>query len=778
MTRNEAISRLADPTHGEPLRIHLIGVAGSGMSGLASLLLALGHHVSGSDRVATGETARLEKVGLRFRSPHAAEDVADVDVVVYSSAIKPGNAAYDAATDGGKVLLRRAEALAAIMRTKEGIVVSGTHGKTTTSALLAHILRVGGLKPSHYVGAEIPLLGTNAHYDLEGKHLVAEGDESDGTLVNFHPAIAIILNMEEEHLDHYSGIAEIRTVFQQLLAQTTDAVVYCGEDPEARALGETLGERGRSYGWDHALDYAAGVVSADAQSSQFSLFHRGELQGRVELNIPGKHNILNALAAAAVALELGVTFESLREALGTFRGARRRFDRKYTSPNHLIVDDYGHHPTEVAATLDTARSQDPNRLVVLFQPHRYSRTQRLATAFGKAFAQADVVFVSEIYPASEAPIPGVSGQTIADAILAESPDVEVHCIEDNATAHWVVGRALQKGDLLLTLGAGDVHLVGKRLAQDLEVLEALEEVMGGEHGPSQLYEPMAKHTTMRAGGPAQYWLEPHSFEALQAAVRYAKQNQWPVRVIGRGSNLLVKDGGIPGVVLHPVKGAFGKITVRGQEIEAGAGARFKTLTGAARSAGLGGFEWMEGIPGNVGGGLRMNAGAMGTATFDQVVSVKYLDAETGEIVEKAGDAFAYHYRNVPELTENIALSAVFRGTPTDTAAIDALLESSKEKRKNSQPVAPSAGCIFKNPETIPAGMLVEELGMKNARYEHARVSNVHGNFIVNDGAATAADILTLIGRIQTKAKEERGIDLETEVQIIGEEPPTPHQFVK
>ena len=778
MTRDAVIQRLAQPAHDQPLRIHLIGVAGSGMSGLASLCLALGHKVSGSDRVSTGETTRLESVGLIFSCPHTAEAVDGVGAVIYSSAVRDGNKAYDAATAAGIPLVRRAEALAAIMQNKKGIVVAGTHGKTTSSALLAHVLRVGGLNPSHYVGAEIPLLGTNAHWDHAGEHLVAEGDESDGSLVNFHPEITLLLNVEEEHLDHYSGLNEIMAVFRKILRQTSGFVVYCGDDVNASIVGVELGERGFSYGLNHDCDYAAGVISADGQSSQFSVFRKGELLGRVELNIPGQHNALNAMGVIAIAIELGVGFDQINQALSTFRGARRRFDRKYTSPHYQIVDDYGHHPTEVAATLETARSQQPERLIVLFQPHRYTRTQKLADDFGKAFADADVVLVTGVYPASEAPIPGVSGQTIVDAIKAHSPGVETILVENNALAHWRVAQVLKPGDLLLTLGAGDVHLVGKQLAKDLEVLEALNEVMEGDHGPSKLYEPMAKHTTLRVGGPAQYWVEPHSFQALSAAIRYAKSNQLPVRVIGRGSNLLVKDGGITGVVLHPVKGEFGKIEVNGNFIEAGVGARFKTLAGIARSAGLSGFEWMEGVPGNVGGGLRMNAGAMGTATFDQVAQVTYLDAETGNICTKDGDRFVYQYRNVPELEANLALSAVFAGTPAKREVIDALLALSKSKRKESQPVGPSAGCIFKNTDSVPVGQLVDQLGLKNHRVGRARVSQVHGNFIVNDGDASAHDVLNLIAEIKAKASDERCIVLETEVQILGDEMPTPNQFVR
>ena len=777
MTREDVIQALAQPAHHSPLRIHLIGVAGSGMSGLASLFLGLGHRVSGSDRVTSGETARLESLGLLFSSPHSAEAVAGAELVVYSSAVKPGNLAYDAALASGVVMLRRAEALSAIMGAKKSILVAGTHGKTTTSALLAHVLRVGGVHPSHYVGAEIPLLGVNACYDAEGDYFVAEGDESDGTLVHFHPEITVLLNIEEEHLDFYRDLDQIRQVFSQLVGQTHRLTVYCGEDANASQVGQ-LGEKAVSYGWDRSFDYSAGVLGANAQSSQFSVFHRGELLGRLELNIPGKHNVLNALSVVAVAVEIGVSFPSLVRALGTFRGARRRFDRRYASPQYLIVDDYGHHPTEIAATLEAARSQGPERVVVLFQPHRYTRAQRLATAFGRAFAQADLVFVTEIYPACETPIPGISGQTVVDAIQGESPEVDVSLIADNAQAHWIIGRALHRGDLLLTLGAGDVHLVAKQLAKDLEILEALDELMAGSRGPSHLYEPMAPHTTLRVGGPAQYWVEPQSFKALAEAVLYARQNQLPVHVLGRGSNLLVKDGGIPGIVIHPARGAFGKIEARATQIEAGAGARFKALTGAARTAGLGGFEWMEGIPGNVGGGLRMNAGAMGSATFDQVVSVKYLDRESGQIREKAGEDFARHYRNVPELRENIALSAVFRGTPDAPDAIDARLQRSRDERKASQPVGPSAGCIFKNPDGIPAGQLVDELGLKNHRLGRARVSNVHGNFIVNDGAATATEVLALIEEIQSEARTARSIHLETEIQIVGQDPPPPHQFVR
>ncbi|MCB1233234.1 MAG: UDP-N-acetylmuramate dehydrogenase, partial [Verrucomicrobiae bacterium] len=273
------------------------------------------------------------------------------------------------------------------------------------------------------------------------------------------------------------------------------------------------------------------------------------------------------------------------------------------------------------------------------------------------------------------------------------------------------------------------------------------------------------------GGPAQFWIEPETVAGLARVVKFCNNQGLPLRIVGRGSNLLVRDGGIPGVVANPARGEFSRVEVREDgTIEAGAGVKFKALAAAAQAAGLGGFEWMEGIPGNVGGSLRMNAGAMGAETFDRVVSVRMIDS-AGEVIEKAAADMDARYRNVPVLAHHVAVSAVFRGAPEEAGVIAAKLDASKAKRRESQPVAASAGCIFKNPGPIGAGQLVDEMGLKNSAVGAARVSEVHGNFIVNDGEATAAEVLALIARIKLQAKEERGIELETEVQIIGQDEP-------
>jgi UDP-N-acetylmuramate--alanine ligase len=745
-------------------RIHLVGVAGSGMSGLAALLLELGHEVSGSDKLSTQETERLQRLGLRFQQQHRAGDASEAELVIFSSAIKNDNPVLSGARDAGKPAIRRAEALAAIMRGKRGIVIAGMHGKTTTSAMAAHVLREGGLHPSHYVGAEIPILGTNAHWDSRGEYFVAEGDESDGTIACFHPEHALILNIEEEHLDFYVDLAAIEKVFAQLIEQTSGKVFFNADDPIATNLCRSC-RAPISYGFSEGADYRGADIELRDFASVFCVYHRRKQLGEAVLNVPGQHNVHNAIGVIALATELGIAFERIAASLRKFEHARRRFEIKYASDRFLLVDDYGHHPTEIRATLKTARSIGRKRLLTMFQPHRYSRTKALRKEFGGAFDDADRVIVTDIYGSNEAAIPGVTGQLIADEIarhghrgVSYQPRLErVHCD---------AGNMIDPGDLVLSLGAGNIHEQLSILAADLVIAERLKAIVG-EEGDVRLHEPLSKHTTLRVGGPAQFWVEPRNESAFAELIRFCRLENLPLFVIGRGSNLLVRDGGIRGVVVHPGGGDFDKIDIDGTEITAGVGAKLKEIAYAARGADLGGLEWMEGIPGAVGGALRMNAGAMGAQTFEKVVSVRYLDAQ-GNAHTKKRDELEVHYRHFPLLEKNFAVSATFRAQLAPREKIELRLRESQEKRRTSQPIAKSAGCIFKNPDSIPAGKLVDELGLKNCRVGNARVSEVHGNFIVNDGGATAGDMLQLIGQIKEVALAKRGIELQTEVQIVGE----------
>ena len=745
-------------------KVHLVGVAGSGMSGIAALLLDLGHEVSGSDKGRTIETDRLQRLGLRFHEQHRAQDASDAGLVVFSSAIKPDNPILVSAHESGQPSVRRAEALSAIMHSKRAIVIAGMHGKTTTSAMTAHVLREAGLHPSHYVGAEIPILGSNAHWDPRGEYFVAEGDESDGTLRCFYPELALILNIEEEHLDFYVDLAAIEKVFAQLIEQTTGTVFYNADDANAARL---CAQRKTvvSYGFSENADYRGTDIELRDFASVFCVYLRGQQIGEAVLNVPGRHNVHNAIGVIALANELGIPFEKIAASLRKFEHARRRFEIKYSSDRFLLVDDYAHHPTEIGATLRTARSTRRKRVLTMFQPHRFSRTKALCHEFGCAFDDADRIVVTDVYAASEASIPGISGQTIADEIVRHGH----RGVSYQPRLDWVhrdVGNMLTSGDLVLSLGAGNIHEQLSILAADLVIAEKLKTIVG-EEGDVLLYEPLSKHTTLRVGGPAQFWVEPRNETAFSELIRFCRDESLPLFVIGRGSNLLVRDGGIRGVVVRPCGGDFDRIEVDDNEITAGVGAKLKEVAYAGKGAGIGGLEWMEGIPGAVGGGLRMNAGAMGAQTFENIVRLRYLDVE-GNPHTKSREELDVRYRNFPLLERNFAVSATFRGHAAPREQIEERLQESQVKRRTSQPIAKSAGCIFKNTDSIPAGKLVDELGLKNSCVGKARVSEVHGNFIVNDGGATAAEMLELIDKIKATARAQRGIELEIEVQIVGE----------
>src|SRR6266536_1257639 len=390
LRRRDALPELSRFLTQERHPVHLVGVAGSGMSGLAGLLIELGHAVSGSDKATTTETDRLQRLGLRFYDQHLPDLANRAELVVFSSAIKDDNPILRGARNSGKSLVRRAEALAAIMHAKRGILIAGMHGKTTTSAMTAHGLREGGLHPSHYVGAEIPILGTNAHWDSRGQYFVEEGD---GTLICFHPEHSLILNIEEEHLDFYVDLAAIEKVFARLIEQTSRTVFYNIDDANAARL--CAKRKGAiSFGFSEKADYRAADIELRNFASVFSVYRQGEQLGEAVLNVPGQHNVQNAVGVIALATELGIPFDKIAASLCKFEHARRRFEIKYESDRFLLVDDYAHHPTEIRATLKTARSTGRGRVLTMFQPHRYSRTKALSNEFGRSFDDADYVVVT------------------------------------------------------------------------------------------------------------------------------------------------------------------------------------------------------------------------------------------------------------------------------------------------------------------------------------------------------------------------------------------------
>jgi UDP-N-acetylmuramate--alanine ligase len=720
-------------------RIHLLGIYGSGMSALARLLAQSGHKVTGSDSAAKKAPEWFGKLGIIIHAGHRAENVGKAEVIVYSSAIAGNNPEIQEAQKRGIPIVKRARMLAALMDGKKSIVVSGSHGKTTTTAMISHVLSRAGLEPSFYVGAHVGILGSGAELG-KGDYFVIESDESDGSIAEFNPEILVMLNVEREHLDYYPDLDAIKKVFREIALRARRRVFFCKDDPGAVSVCKTV-------------KTAKGWSLKDAPKD-------------LKLGIPGMHNISNACAVLAVTDEIGIGRAKVFEALGEFTGAKRRFDKLYTG-DVTLVDDYAHHPSEIKATLQTARAEAKGRLLAVFQPHRFTRTKHLCEDFGKAFRGADKVFITDIYAASESPIAGVDGKMVADAV-ARGSKTEVVYEPELWKLRDVVGREIQDGDFVLVMGAGNIAQVSRSLAEDLKIAGELRKKVGAKTVIKR-YEPMSKRTTMRVGGCARLWVEPANDEDVLAVVQYARKEKIPLTVVGRGSNLLVLDAGISGITLHPAGEHFERMVFKDDgSVEAGSGVRLKKLVMAARGKERTGLEFMEGIPGDVGGGLRMNAGAMGNSVFDVIDSVRYID-KRGKLHDAKPSQMGVSYRHCDALEGGIALSAVFKTAAGTRAQIDEKLKMFERKRWDSQPAKPSSGCIFKNTASIPAGKLIDELKLKGLRFGDAVVSDVHGNFIINAGGATAHDVLQLIELIKDRVRQARGIELETEVVILGDE---------
>ncbi len=744
--------------------IHLIGAGGSGMAGIARLLLDDGYAVTGSDQRRNEVVTSLQARGMMIHQGHHADYLGRADAVVYSTAVPDSNAERQAAQERGIPEFRRAEFLSALLADNEVVVVCGTHGKTTTTMMLAHILIDAGLDPTYYIGAEVPVFGTSAARG-KGRLAVVEADESDGTFLAFNPAHTIILNIDRDHLDFYASDSAILDAFEKICTMTEGVPILCADDAGCRQLSDRMDQK-TWYGFSDPAAIRLRSAAPYAGGTDFTLEPSVDgadpLQAR--LSLPGRHNLSNALAALTLAETLGVDPARACQSLGTLVGADRRFEIVYQGGYGMIVDDYAHHPVEIAATLATARSVHNGPLAVIFQPHRYSRTLALMDDFVRVFQAVEQVIITGVYSAGEAD----PGSDPAQSLAQKISDSRVSCTYEPSFSKLptLAVESLNKETMLLTLGAGNIG----NLAHTLGDVFTFEEKLAAKLSTQSRirpFEPMRKHTTFRVGGPAYLWVEPATESDVALVLKECREADWPWMVIGNGSNLLVRDGGIPAVCLHLQRPEFKTITREEHRIIAGAGVRLKEISYFAMRSGIKGFEFMEGIPASLGGALRMNAGAMQSWMFEIVESVR-LATPDGEIHELPRSNFEAHYRHVPQLEKAVALSATLKGEADTPEAIKERMNLYSKKRWASQPAAPSAGCTFKNPHGDAAGRLIDELGLKDKKIGGARISSVHANFIVNDGDATAEDVLQLIEWIQAEVREKKGMELETEVVTVGE----------
>ncbi|RMG16126.1 MAG: UDP-N-acetylmuramate--L-alanine ligase [Deltaproteobacteria bacterium] len=448
---------------GKARRIHFVGIGGIGMSGIAELLLNLGYEVSGSDLKESEVTRRLAAMGAVVARGHRAEHLGPADVVVVSSAVPPDNPEIAAARAQGIPVIPRAEMLAELMRLKYGVAIAGSHGKTTTTSLVGHLLQAGGLDPTVVVGGKVNTLGSSVRLG-QGDYLVAEADESDGSFLVYAPTIAVVTNIDPEHMDHYGSMDALRDAFVRFVNRLPfyGLAVLCLDHPEVQGLIPRIEKRYRTYGFGSQADWQVHDLRYEGMACDFEVVAEGKSRGRFRIPMVGRHNVLNALAALVVADEMGVREDLARRALAEFGGVQRRFTVRGEVDGITVVDDYGHHPAEIRAVLAGARTAFDRRTIAVFQPHRYTRTRDLAEDFATAFNDADAVVVTDIYAAGEAPIEGVSAEALVESIRRHGHRDVAYVARLDEVASAVVPR-LERGDLLITFGAGDVWKAGEAI---------------------------------------------------------------------------------------------------------------------------------------------------------------------------------------------------------------------------------------------------------------------------------------------------------------------------
>ncbi len=780
-------------------RVHMMGVCGIGMAGVAFLLQERGLSVSGCDVARNRQAGWLEANGVSVDVPHSPDHVADdVDWLIRSPAVPAGHAELVAAAERGIPIFRRGEVLPALLAGRVSIAVAGTHGKTTTATLTAQLLRGVGRDPSWCIGGESEPLGGVAGAGADGS-IVVEADESDGTLALYHPDIAVVTNVEFDHMEHFSSEEEFEDCFRTFVAQTRKRVIYCADDPRAAKLCEgASGAVGYGFGEDAQL---RGVANGDL----LTISEGPRVLGAVRIPIPGRHNSLNAMAGIAVCLELGVAFDDIAAAMPGLGLPRRRFEIVEQHEGITVVSDYAHHPSEVAALIKMAREQHPGRLLAVFQPHRYTRTLALGADFPAAFEGVDSLILTPVYPASESPL---AGGRVCDlyARFCETGSVKPLLARSLEQAWTYLQHELREGDMLLVIGAGDVEKIGgwskfgnwesgkwkwgipapragvgcahgagddarptekgdhpadsAHLVQDSAVHAGL---CLSSASVVREREPLGRKTTYGVGGAADIWVEAGSVEDLAATLRWCHERNTPFRVLGAGSNVLVSDLGVRGIVARLTGEVFRGIRHESGEIVVGGAVPLAKLQSWLTGESLTGMEFLEGVPGYMGGIARMNGGAHGHEIRERVSWIRGLNQDGSEC-RVQGTALEWEYRGCTSAESMIVVEVGLRLEPGDPAAIQAERDRIAEKRSWMRGLRCS-GSVFRNPPGQVAGRIIDELGLKGCRIGGARVSPAHGNFVVAGEGATASDVLALIEQVQAAVSDAAGVELATEVVL-------------
>ncbi len=756
----------------QPNRVHLMGIGGVGMAALAFQLFRAGWRVSGCDLRESRLTAWLRKNGIPVACGHAPRHAEQADWFVRSTAVGRRHPEIMAAQYRKIPVLRRGIVLSALMEKRASIIVCGTHGKTTTTAMLVRALRAARRAPDYCIGGDAPRCAVAG----AGREplMVAEADESDGTLAVFAPDIAVITNIEFDHAEHYADMPALLKCFAQLRAQVKQSIIYCADDSQsARLLARH--PRAVSFGFAQDAEWRAKIVSTTSCSTAFAVEHQNRPLGVIKLPVTGTHNVLNALAACAAASAYGAPFTAIRKGLNGFLPVRRRFEKVFERKGLCVISDYAHHPTEIKAGLNSFQHIRSARHRVVFQPHRYSRTKAMGREFAEILQNLDELILTPVYAASE---PAIAGGDIWDLYehFRRRGRLIPLCATSLAQAQAYLCATLQRGDALLALGAGDVDQIARRIKtifarrnwQTVNPTSAWHDALRRlplQASQIRRNEPLAGKTTLRVGGSADLFAEIGCLADLKAVLATSACRAIPYSILGAGSNVLVSDLGVRGLTMRLFGPDFRTIRMESPNcVVAGAGVSLRALTAYLAKHGRSGLEFLTGIPGTVGGALRMNAGAWGKTIGARTRWAHYLDRQHIER-QTVRKKLQFGYRCARALQNAVIIEAAFDVEPAAARVIRATT-SKIQSQRTWLSGRQSAGSIFKNPAGDFAGRLLEKAGMKGRRIGGAQFIKAHANVIATMPNACAADVRALIEIARRATMEYCGVTLEEEIKYL------------
>ena len=767
-------------------RLHIVGIGGPGMSALARALHEAGHLVSGSDIRDSDVTRALRSEGMKVDIGHSRALVDGCDAVCASTGVPVDNIEMDEARRRGVPALSRADLLAALCSRAQTIGIAGTHGKTTTTSLLATMLGGRDRHCGFVVGGDAPGLGTNGGWSADGPFVV-EADESDGTHEQLPLRAAVITNIDVDHLDHFGTIEGIAESFSRFASRVDGPVVLCIDDPLLKVLGVDLRSAGRSvvtYGEDVAADVRIDGVTQEGSLLAFDLeisdevgrVFSGARRVSVAVRAQGRHNASNATAALVLALLHGASLTDCLDALPGFEGVGRRFDVRGEREGVVFVDDYAHLTNEIRAVIASARTGyfADRRIVAVFQPNRYHRIASMAGDYADAFIDADVVFITDIYASGTPVIEGITGQLVVDAVVTSHPESDVRWCKERASLVAAVADEVRSGDLCLSFGCGDIESFPGEVMRELDLRRLASDLRDNGFVVTEML-PMGERTTYKTGGNARVAVEVDSVATLERLADAIHDRDLPIVVLGRGSNMLVADSGFAGVCL--MLGEFASF-VRPASQRNNDGTLDVTIGGstplpvAARqlsALGVAGFEWAVGVPGTIGGAVRMNAGGHGSDMIAALVDALVVDMRSGRAARVPAAQLGLRFRGSDLGDHHVVVDVRLRLAVSELGCGDAAIAEIVRWRRDNQPGGQNAGSVFINPDNgaRSAGEIIDRVGLRGFRHGGAAVSDKHANFIQAEAGASSADVIRVMSEVHRRVLEAEGVSLRSEVRLIG-----------